>query len=64
MVLKKLPVGIENFEKIRTQGFYYVDKPAAMIYSARSMRSSTMPTSCQMDANGTEVWHRLLQKVL
>lgn len=23
---EKLPVGIENFEKIRTQGFYYVDK--------------------------------------
>lgn len=25
---KKLPVGIENFEKIRTEGFYYVDKTA------------------------------------
>ncbi len=24
--LPKLPVGIENFEEIRTQGFYYVDK--------------------------------------
>ncbi len=23
---KKLPVGIESFEKIRTQDFYYVDK--------------------------------------
>lgn len=23
---KKLPVGIENFEEIRTEGFYYVDK--------------------------------------
>lgn len=23
---KKLPIGIENFEKIRTEGFYYVDK--------------------------------------
>ena len=22
----KLPVGIENFEEIRTEGFYYVDK--------------------------------------
>lgn len=22
----KLPVGIENFEKIRREGFYYVDK--------------------------------------
>lgn len=25
---KRLPVGIENFEKIRTEGFYYVDKTA------------------------------------
>ena len=25
-VRKKLPVGIENFEEIRTKGFYYVDK--------------------------------------
>ena len=23
---KKLPIGIENFEEIRTKGFYYVDK--------------------------------------
>ncbi|MDE6518041.1 MAG: AAA family ATPase, partial [Acetatifactor sp.] len=22
----KLPIGIENFEEIRTEGFYYVDK--------------------------------------
>lgn len=26
--LKKLPVGIENFKKIRTEGFYYIDKTA------------------------------------
>lgn len=26
LAYKKLPVGIEDFEKIRTQGFYYVDK--------------------------------------
>lgn len=25
---KKLPVGIENFEKIQTEGFYYIDKTA------------------------------------
>ena len=25
---KKLPVGIESFEKIRSLGFYYVDKTA------------------------------------
>ena len=25
---KKLPVGIESFEEIRTEGFYYVDKTA------------------------------------
>ena len=23
---KKLPIGIENFEKLRTENFYYVDK--------------------------------------
>lgn len=23
---KKLPVGIENFKEIRTEGFYYIDK--------------------------------------
>ena len=23
---RKLPIGIENFEKIRTEGFYYIDK--------------------------------------
>ena len=22
----KLPIGIENFEKLRTEGFYYIDK--------------------------------------
>ena len=22
----KLPIGIEDFEKLRTEGFYYVDK--------------------------------------
>lgn len=26
MEKKKLPVGIENFSKIRTENFYYVDK--------------------------------------
>ena len=27
---KKLPIGIENFEEIRTKGFYYVDKTGLM----------------------------------
>ena len=25
-IKKKLPIGIENFRKIRTEGLYYVDK--------------------------------------
>lgn len=25
-IAKKLPIGIENFEEIRTEGFYYIDK--------------------------------------
>ena len=29
--LKKLPVGIENFAEIRTEGFYYVDKTGLLI---------------------------------
>jgi len=24
--MKKLPIGIKSFEKLRTEGFYYVDK--------------------------------------
>ena len=24
--LKKLPIGIEDFEQIRKEGFYYIDK--------------------------------------
>ncbi|MCM1135296.1 MAG: ATP-binding protein [Clostridium sp.] len=28
---KKLPIGIENFEKIRKEGFYYVDKTSLII---------------------------------
>lgn len=24
----KFPIGIENFEKLRTEGFYYIDKTA------------------------------------
>jgi len=26
VMVKKLPIGIQSFEKIRTEGFYYVDK--------------------------------------
>lgn len=26
MAQLKLPIGIENFKKIRTEGYYYVDK--------------------------------------
>ena len=25
---KRLPIGMESFEKIRSEGFYYVDKTA------------------------------------
>jgi hypothetical protein len=31
MALKKLPIGVENFEKIQTQNFYYVDKTGLII---------------------------------
>ena len=29
-IKKKLPVGIENFEKIRTENFYYVESASEM----------------------------------
>ena len=28
---RKLPVGIENFEEMRTQEFYYVDKTCLIV---------------------------------
>ena len=31
MERKKLPVGIENFEEIRKEGFYYVDKTGLIV---------------------------------
>lgn len=31
MMKKKLPVGIDNFEKLRTQDFYYVDKTGLIV---------------------------------
>ena len=31
MTAKKLPVGIENFEEIRKQDFYYVDKTGLIV---------------------------------
>ena len=31
MVSKKLPVGIENFEEMRKEDFYYVDKTGLII---------------------------------
>lgn len=30
---KKLPIGIEDFKKIRTEGFYYVDKTGSIVGS-------------------------------
>ncbi len=29
---KKLPIGIENFEEIRKEGFYYIDNEYAEIF--------------------------------
>jgi len=47
---KKLPIGIESFEEIRTEGFYYVVSPDCSVSSFRafSMRRfricSAIPT--------------------
>ena len=29
---KKLPIGIENFEEIRKEDFYYIDNPSQKIW--------------------------------
>lgn len=29
---KKLPIGIENFEKLRLDDFYYIDKTLSLIH--------------------------------
>ena len=38
---KMLPVGIENFEEIRTEGYYYIDK-AGTIKSLLTKRSKLL----------------------
>lgn len=43
---KKIPVGIEKFEKIRTEGFYYIDKTAfihELLYSWGEVNLFTRP---------------------
>lgn len=37
----KLPVGIDNFEKIRRDGFYYVDKTSLTVIMKHSMSYQT-----------------------
>ncbi len=50
----KLPVGIENFEKIRRDGFYYVDKTGHINQfkrgKCRQLRECTQPA--ETDCNG------------
>ena len=31
MIAQKLPVGIDSFEKLRREGFYYVDKTGLIV---------------------------------
>ena len=37
MMMKKLPVGVENFEELRTEDFYYVDKTGFIQGTAQSL---------------------------
>ena len=39
MLTKKLPVGIEDFEEMRKQDFYYVDKTGLLIQTNRLLRT-------------------------
>ena len=46
MEQKMLPIGIENFEEIRTEGFYYVDKTGMikeLLYRRGEMKMFTRP---------------------
>ncbi len=45
----KLPVGIENFEKIRRDGFYYVDKTGLIEQLLNNWRGQSVHAS-------TSVW--------
>lgn len=35
-IKKKLPIGIESFEKLRTEGFYYIDKTGLILELLRN----------------------------
>ena len=37
---KRLPIGIEDFEEIRTEDFYYVDK-TGIIFTSRALPTLT-----------------------
>ena len=41
MSTKIYPIGIQNFEKIRNDGYFYIDKTALMV----AHDPSTVPTS-------------------
>ena len=51
---KKLPVGIDNFEKIIKNNFYYVDKTEMIEYS-RAMKSHFRKFGNQMSGSGNHL---------
>ena len=45
-IKKKLPIGVDNFEKIRTEGFYYIDKTELikeLLYNHEKINLITRP---------------------
>jgi len=46
---RKYPVGIQNFEEIRTKGFVYIDKTAAEALAQIAERNITEWVSEQVD---------------
>ena len=51
----KLPVGIENFEEIRTGGYYYVDKTKLIKQLFASGGANYAQTECQFRYCGTAI---------
>lgn len=49
----KLPIGIENFEKLRTEGFYYVDKTGLITELLENLQHGARYTVWKRDSRHT-----------
>ena len=62
MAQLKLPIGIENFKKIRTEGYYYVDKTDVIrqvIEVKYTEEGKSMESDCKAALNMSMLRHFL-----